>query len=149
GEERTRAFAGTANIGMGADVVREVTSTVKRLGDSAGFAVAAIHHILVNRKRRVHVTAEGVDRTLDVVDVMVGNNRYQGGGMMVAPEAKLDDGELDVVLVQASPRRKLIRAFPKVYKGTHLDNPIVEWFRTSAFQVDAVGADQGVVLDGE
>jgi diacylglycerol kinase family enzyme len=100
----------------------------------------------------VHLrSAEGIDSELDIVDVSVCNNRYMGGGMLVAPDAQLDDGLLDVVIIGGAGRVRLIRTFPKIYSGRHVDDPLVRVERTARLEVDVPeGAQpQGVVLDGE
>ena len=145
-----RAFANLANIGMGADVVRQVTGRLKKIGNSGAFLVSALHQLMRNRPRPVHVVAAGHDHHLEIVDVMVANNRYMGGGMLPAPEALLDDGELDVIMINAVSRLKLASKMPKLYKGTHLTDPITRWFRSPAVALDTPGnSPQGVVLDGE
>ncbi len=150
GDAVIRGFANLANIGMGADVVKQVTGRLKKVGNSAAFLVSALHQLMRNRPRPVHVVGTDHDSRLDIVDVMIANNRYMGGGMMPAPLAELDDGLLDVVMITAAPRLRLARKMPKLYKGTHLDDPITRWFRTSAVRIDTPdGEPQGVVLDGE
>lgn len=149
GQLQVRGFASCANVGMGAEVVRKVTGRLKRVGDTAAFAIATVGCLLRNRPRHVTLTLDGVAHELDIVDIVMANNRFMGGGMLVAPDAQLDDGLLDVVVISAAGRLKLIRTFPKIYKGTHVDEPIVRVTRTREVRVDAAGAGQGVVLDGE
>ncbi len=147
-----RGFVANSNVGMGAEVVRKVEGPFKKLGNNGSFAVATVSCLTRNRPRSVRVTsAEGIDAALDIVDITVCNNRYMGGGMLVAPDAKVDDGELDVVIIGAAGRLKLIRTFPKIYKGTHVHDPLVRVERTTEVRVDVPdgAAPQGVVLDGD
>jgi diacylglycerol kinase (ATP) len=53
-----------------------------------------------------------------------------GGGMMIAPRARIDDGVLDLVIVKAIPRLTLLTVFPKVYAGKHVGHPAVTFVRT-------------------
>lgn len=53
-----------------------------------------------------------------------------GGGMRIAPDARIDDGLLDLVIVKAIPRLSLVAVFPKVYAGKHVGHPAVELLRT-------------------
>lgn len=145
-----RAFANLANIGMGADVVRQVTGRLKKIGNSGAFLVSALHQLMRNQPRPVRVSSEGHDHHLEIVDVMVANNRYMGGGMLPAPEALLDDGELDVIMISSVSRLKLASKMPKLYKGTHLNDPITRWFRSASVGIETPSEQpQGVVLDGE
>ncbi|UMG94314.1 diacylglycerol kinase family protein [Nocardioides sp. TF02-7] len=61
--------------------------------------------------------------------VVVANSRYYGNGMAIAPGAAVDDGELDVVVVEAGSRPELIRRLPKVYDGGHVALPQVTVLR--------------------
>ncbi|EME23731.1 diacylglycerol kinase [Rhodococcus triatomae BKS 15-14] len=81
------------------------------------------------------------DRTLEVDAAMVslGNGTSYGGGMLIAPGAELTDGKLDVVVVAPGSRFKLVRLFPTVYKGTHVDLDEVTVFRSRTVRLVADG----------
>jgi len=147
-----RGFANCANVGMAAEVVQQVTGRLKRLGNSAGFAVATVGCLTRNRARPVRIrTGEGMDTTVGVVDIAVSNTRYMGGGMLVAPDAQLDDGLFDVVVIGAAARMRLLRTFPKIYSGKHVTDSLVRVERTASITIEGVDDPraEGVVLDGE
>jgi diacylglycerol kinase (ATP) len=58
--------------------------------------------------------------------VAVGNGASYGGGMLVTPAARLDDGLLDVMILGPVSRTEFLRVFPRVYRGTHVEHPAVE-----------------------
>jgi diacylglycerol kinase (ATP) len=62
--------------------------------------------------------------------VTLANGPALGGGMRIAPEARNDDGVLDLVIVRAIPRRTFLAVFPKVYAGRHVGHPALEFVRT-------------------
>jgi diacylglycerol kinase (ATP) len=64
------------------------------------------------------------------------NTPLYGGGMKIAPRAKMDDGLLDVCIVGAVDRFRLLRLFPTVYSGNHLNVPEVEYFQTCRVRVE-------------
>jgi YegS/Rv2252/BmrU family lipid kinase len=145
-----RGWASCCNVGLGAEVVAKVVGRLKRLGDTAGFAVATVGELARNRPRPVTLSFGDEAVAANIVDVMIANNRFVGGGMMVAPDAQFDDGLFDVVVVRAAGRLKLLRTFPKIYKGTHVHDPLVTVRRTPSVAIGtAPGQAQGVVLDGE
>lgn len=147
-----RGFSSVANVGMAAEVVQQVTGTFKRLGDKGAFAAATVGCLVGNRPRRVRVTLDsGAPIDLDMVDVDICNNRFMGGGMHVAPEAELDDGLFDVVLIAAAGRLRLLRTFPKIYSGRHVHDPLVQVYRSTSVTIESRDAapEEGVVLDGE
>jgi diacylglycerol kinase family enzyme len=76
------------------------------------------------------------------------NTPLYGGGMKVAPKAKMDDGLLDVCIVGALRPLRLLRLFPTVYSGNHLKVPEVEYFPASRVRVET-GDPMDVYADGE
>lgn len=145
----TRAFVGVSNVGMGAEVVERVTGRLKRLGNNGAFAAATVACLLRNRARPVTVTVDGTRHDLSIVDLIVANNRFMGGGMLVAPDAQIDDGRFDVVLISAANAARLVATFPRIYRGTHVQHPLVRVERAREVVVEAPGDGEGVVLDGE
>jgi diacylglycerol kinase (ATP) len=76
------------------------------------------------------------------------NTPLYGGGMKIAPRAKMDDGLLDVCVIGAIDRFRLLRLFPTVYSGNHLNVPEVEYFQASRVRVEAQDP-LDVYADGE
>ncbi|MCZ4554110.1 diacylglycerol kinase (ATP) [Rhodococcus sp. PvR044] len=84
---------------------------------------------------------------LDAAMVTVGNGTSYGGGMLITPNAEVTDGLLDVTVVAASSRLRLVRLFPTVYKGTHVDLDEVQTFRSRRVRLEAAGIT--AYADGE
>jgi diacylglycerol kinase family enzyme len=80
--------------------------------------------------------------------MVIGNGQYFGGGMQVAPEARLDDGALDLVALIMQPLPVLLANFHRLYAGSHLHLPWVETGRGERVHLEA---DQPLLLeiDGE
>lgn len=76
-----------------------------------------------------------------------GNTRSYGGGMLITPGADRHDGLLDVTMATSASRLKLIRLFPTVFKGTHVDLPEVRTARARTITVDCPGIN--AYADGE
>ncbi|MFI9212151.1 diacylglycerol kinase [Streptomyces sp. NPDC053253] len=83
----------------------------------------------------------------DATLVAVGNGTSYGGGMRICAEARTDDGLLDVTVVGPCSRTTLIKVFPRVYRGTHLDHPAVTTYRVRSLTLDAPGIT--AYADGE
>ena len=106
---------------MGLGFVTDVAVTAARLpwlGD-AGYAVGVFHRVLGLRRHRLVLDIDGQRIDADNCFVEICNSRYTGGAMCMAPEARLDDGLFDVVLLAPVGRLKLVASFPKIYNGTH------------------------------
>jgi YegS/Rv2252/BmrU family lipid kinase len=84
------------------------------------------------------VTVDGGEpRTLSGYTVAAANSRYYGGGMMLAPDATLEDGMLDVVMISATPKLRFLGRSPTVLKGTHVHLDNVEVVRARRVEIAA------------
>ncbi len=119
-------FLNILGLGFVADATR-TANRLKGFGNLA-YTLGVLHRIALLRLS--HLTLELEDRTLqrDCVFLEVANTCYTSN-FFIAPQALPDDGLLDVVLCHPMPRRELVRHFPKVLDGTHLQMPQVETFR--------------------
>ncbi|MBV7673916.1 diacylglycerol kinase [Streptomyces halstedii] len=104
--------------------------------------LAALHPIAY----RVRLDG-GPVREIEATLIAVGNGTAYGGGMRICADAVMDDGLLDVTVVGACSRTTLLRVFPRVYKGTHLDHPVVSVHRVSSIELAAAGVT--AYADGE
>jgi diacylglycerol kinase (ATP) len=83
----------------------------------------------------------------DAMLVAVGNGPAYGGGMLVTPDASMDDGLLDVLVLHRLPRIEFVRVFPSVRSGRHVEHPAVEVRRARTVHLDA--PDIVAYADGE
>ncbi|MGV9719791.1 YegS/Rv2252/BmrU family lipid kinase [Nocardia beijingensis] len=83
----------------------------------------------------------------EAVMVAVGNTRTYGGGMLICPDAVMDDGLLDLTVVGALSRREMLRLLPALSAGRRQNHPGVEQFRAAAVTLTAAGAP--ATADGE
>ena len=96
--------------------------------------------------RTYRVTTEGGSVETGAMLVAIANGRSYGGGMKVCPQADLQDGLFDVLLLKPVPVREFIRVFPKVFSGKHVTHPAVEIRRCSSITLEA---DAVAYADGE
>ncbi len=90
---------------------------------------------------------DGVASTVEGTLISVGNGQSLGGGMKVTPDAVLDDGLLDVLVVERLTRWQFVRLFPSVFRGTHLSHPNVTVHRVRRAVIEADGV--AAYTDGE
>jgi diacylglycerol kinase (ATP) len=111
------------------------------------YDLATLLELRTFRPQPIHLTLDGerLDRT--VMLVALGNGPSYGGGMRMCPGARLDDGLLDVVVVNTLARRRLVALFPKLFKGAHVTDRAVEVFRAAEVVLD--GPPLAVYADGE
>lgn len=84
------------------------------------------------------LTIDGVTQELAGTLVAVANGPCIGGGMRIAPDAVVDDGLADVVIAEGLGRAALLRVFPRVYAGTHLQHPAVRVVRAREVRLEAL-----------
>ncbi|WP_406446682.1 diacylglycerol kinase [Streptomyces sp. NBC_01613] len=82
---------------------------------------------------------DGAVQEIEATLVAVGNGPSYGGGMRICPGADLTDGLFDVTVVGDCGRATLLKVFPSVYKGTHVEHPKVTVFRAAKVQLQAEG----------
>ena len=80
--------------------------------------------------------------------VVVCNHARFGGGMLIAPKAKIDDGVLDLVIAEKLSKFELLRVFPKVYRGEHVDHPALKFHRSRRVRI-ALDRTMTMATDGE
>ena len=94
------------------------------------------------------VEIDGERRQVLLLEALAMNGDYTAGGMWVAPEASLEDGTFDVVLIGNFSKAEFTTTFPKIYRGTHVSHAKVEIVRARELRVDAP-SPLPIVLDGE
>lgn len=142
----TRWYAGVLSAGFDA-LVNERANSMRWPKGASRYVLAMLIELARLRSRRYVLTLDGVEREVDAVLVSIANNGYMGGGMHVAPEARLDDGKLDVFIGHKLSRTRLLAVFPKVYAGTHTKHPAVEFIRATSVTLRA--EDVLAYADGE
>lgn len=116
-------YLGIASAGIDSDVQVIANSTrLKQLGDLV-YVYGTLRALRGWRPCRWQVTIDGEHHEFSGYSVAVANSGVFGGGMFLVPGAELDDGILEVVLTEHVPKRRYLRNIPKVFKGTHLDEP--------------------------
>ncbi|MGJ0118673.1 diacylglycerol/lipid kinase family protein [Williamsia sp. MIQD14] len=143
----TTTFGTVAAIGLDAAVTDRAVGMAHPRGQSR-YALAAVAEIAALRPRRFRVTVDGVVHEMDLVMASVGNTPSYGGGMRICPQARIDDGLLDVTLVEHTSRLRLLRLFPTIYRGTHITRRGVHTLRATTVTVEAAEPTP-VSADGE
>ncbi len=142
GARVTRHFVNVASCGIGAVVVKRVNASSKALGGRLTFKLASARELLGWRDRRVRWRADGGPWTeTPITAFSVCNGRYFGGGMMVAPGARIDDGLLDVTIWSGFGLLEFALLQPRIYDGRH-----VQLAKTRTFTARTVELEP---LDGE
>ncbi|MBS1894645.1 MAG: diacylglycerol kinase family lipid kinase [Actinobacteria bacterium] len=146
GEANGRRFLGIASLGFDSEANR--IANASRLGGNLVYAYAALRALSAWKPARFTI-AIGDQRTrVEGYSVVVANSSAYGGGMYVAPDADLEDGEFDVVTIGKVGKLRFLGSLPKVFKGTHVENDEVQVVRASRLSLSA-SRPFAVYADGE
>jgi YegS/Rv2252/BmrU family lipid kinase len=140
-------YVGIASLGFDSDANR-IANEARFVRGDAVYLYAALRALAAWKPAAFSVTVDGRRRDVRGYSVAVGNSRSYGGGMLLLPQAELDDGMLDVLISKETSKLTFLRSLPKVFRGTHLDSPYVE---TARGEVVEVSSDRPFVVyaDGD
>jgi YegS/Rv2252/BmrU family lipid kinase len=129
-------FLGIASFGFDSDANR-IANRARWIRGQAVYLYAALRALAAWKPARFTVSVDGAEHETSGYSVLVGNSRAYGGGMYVLPQAELDDGRLDVLLVETVSKPTFLRDLPRVFRGTHLDLPYVTALRGARVEVSS------------
>ena len=145
--ERERIFVNIGGAGFDSDV-NELANGMRVLSGTLKYVAATFVTLGRFRAGRFTVTVDGQEQSYPAMMLAVGNASSYGGGMLICPDARSDDGILDVCVITEVSKRTFVRTFPKVFKGRHVDHPAVRMLRGSEIRISADRPFQ-VYADGE
>jgi len=146
GEPKQTWFACVLSAGFDA-IVNERANQMTRPKGASRYLVALGIELIKLKPIKYRVVLDGVETVTEAALISVGNNVSIGGGMKVTPDAVMDDGLLDVLIVQPLSRIAFLRVFPSVFRGEHVSDPRVAIHRAKKVTIDAV--DVAAYADGE
>lgn len=146
--EAVAYFANFAGAGISGAIADRANRTTKAFGGRLSFIWATLAVFSRWQPTEMTVEIDGDRRQVLLLEALAMNGDYTAGGMWVAPEASLEDGAFDVVLIGDFSKAEFATTFPKIYRGTHVSHAKVEIVRARELRVDAP-SPLPIVLDGE
>jgi len=145
GKQVDRYFINIASFGVGGEVDDRVNRTSKALGGRLSFFWASLRGTLAYKNKTVRISLDdGESFTRRVFNVAVANGRFFGAGMQTAPDAAMDDGMFDVVVLGDFSFREELKLMRTIYDGSHLAMEKVESFRAKKVIAES---EECVLLD--
>jgi YegS/Rv2252/BmrU family lipid kinase len=137
GEADGRVFAGIASCGFDSDANR-IANQTRIVRGNLVYAYGALRALAAWRPATFTLQIdEQPARTVTGYTVAAANSKAYGGGMLMAPDASLTDGLLELVIVGAMGKLRFVRGLPDVFKGEHVNQPEVEVVRCAAVNISA------------
>ena len=143
-----RSYLIVAGAGFDSEVNRIANQRLAWAPGRVRYVGALLVELVVGRPAGFRLTLDGEVHELRAWFVTVANSQSYGGGMRIAPDARLDDGLLDVVVVGDIGKPAFLATFPKVYSGRHLEHPAVSLHRARRIELEA-DRTLAVYADGE
>jgi YegS/Rv2252/BmrU family lipid kinase len=147
GEANGQRFLGIASVGFDSECNR-IANETKLIKGRFVYAYSVPRALIAWKPARFTLRIGEENMRFSGWSVAAANSSTFGGGMRVAPDASLDDGEFDIVMVGETGKLRYLSNLPKVFKGTHVDNEEVRIVRARSFELSA-SRPFAVYADGE
>ncbi len=152
GNPVTNHFVNISSFGVSGRVVDAVNHTTKAFGGKVSFMLGAARATAKWSNQRVRIVLDPDTPDAQVLErrvylTAIGNARYFGGGMKIAPDAIMDDGLFDVVIMGDLSKATVLLKSGTIYKGTHLELDKVEHHLARAVRAEAIEGDPPVLID--
>jgi YegS/Rv2252/BmrU family lipid kinase len=137
GQAGERTFIGIASCGFDSEANR-IANETKIVRGNLVYAYGAIMALVRWRPATFSVRLDGGPiQAVTGYTIAAANSNAYGGGMLLAPDASLEDGLLDIVMITHVPKRRFLRLLPTVFKGEHVHQPNVHVARAAQVEVSA------------
>jgi YegS/Rv2252/BmrU family lipid kinase len=136
GEANGKRFVCIASCGFDSDANR-IANETRMVRGNIVYLYAALRALVAWRPAKFEISLDGTSSAFTGYCVAAANSNSYGGGMLVAPNALLDDGLLEVITIGEVGKLNFLFNLPKVFKGTHVSNPEVTVHRASELKIAA------------
>ena len=153
GFEKPFICLNASTMGIGGETAGRVAAQGKFMRNFSGefrFVFAAVGALAAWRERRVIVTVDGrtvADGPMNLVGVA--NGLYAGGGMMLSPDARIDDGKLDVITASGLSRANVVTELSRIHTGGHVNNPKVGITQGEIVRIETLLLQDGMPLEAD
>lgn len=150
GKMDDRYFLNISSVGIDAEVV-DNAKKLKRYGFISGkmaYIISAVMTILKYKCKDIQLIIDGTEIILNSTLLALANGRYYGGGMKVAPQADIQDGLLDICVINKLSRLKMLILFPKLIRGKHNEIKEVTFYKGKKIIVNSK-EEIAINIDGE
>ncbi len=145
-EGKTYHFINILGVGFVADV-GTVVEKIKGLGELS-YLLGVLYQIAFLKSSKMSIEMDGKKIERDAIFIEIANTRYTGSTFIMAPNAIIDDGYLDVILANKASRLKAMNLLPTIFKGEHVLKEEVEVFKAKKISIET-DVPKSLIPDGE
>jgi diacylglycerol kinase (ATP) len=146
GGEKTVYSCNIVGWGLATDIMIEADKFRWMGGGQYTFAAAV--EVMKGKIRKGKLIVDGETIEDEFIFILGCNTPYTGRSMLMAPRAQLSDGHIDLVIVRQAPRMKVMNLLPKIFDGSHVTSPLLEYRYVKEFEFYPE-VDSLVNIDGE
>ena len=129
-DQSVKFFINELQFGIGGTLCKNISRNTKRMLGRFAFGFEAVKNLIRYEAEEIQITTNERSFTNNVIGVVISNGSYTGGGMRLTPDAMLDDGLFDVLMIEEMPLIKRLKGFSKIYSGRHIGMPAFKLFKT-------------------
>ena len=151
GDIESRLFLNVADTGIGAVTAKLVNESSKIYGGFLSYLIGVFRVLFTYNNKAMRITIDGREEYNQYLNsVIIANGKYFGGGVMIAPEAELENGELNIIILKNFSKPGIVFNLAKAYKGTHLSHPLVDSIKGKEISIELLeDGSAELELDGE
>ncbi|MBC8101286.1 MAG: diacylglycerol kinase family lipid kinase [Cytophagales bacterium] len=143
------SFINNAGTGFDACVMMTMNTGIRFLRGQPAFIAATLKTLASFKPLSLTYQADDNEPVTEKAMMLsILNGRMYGGGMLAAPQAEMDDGQIDVLIIRAVPKPNLLALMPKVINGQHENHPAVQVFKARRLTVTTI-PPQPLNIDGD
>ena len=146
GSDRVYYSLNLVGWGMATDI--SIVAEKLRILRGQRYNIASVIEIIRNKKRPAKLIVDDIETINDFCFIIACNTKYVGKGMKMAPEAIIDDGLIDLIVVKNNSRSTLLSVFPKLFDGGHVMHPACEYVKCKTFSIKP-DQNEPLNIDGE
>lgn len=136
-------FINMGGLGFDATVAHRVNSN-RLIKGKAAYFLAIIRTIMDYKAVKVQITLDNKTWEENITLIAVGNGEYVGGGVRMFPQAKLNDGLLDICIIKETSKLDMLLTLPAIYKGRHADHPKVSFYQGKEVAISKVNKEKHI-----
>jgi len=145
-EDEDYYFLNILGLGFVADVGK--TAKYLKIFGNTAYTLGVLYQLLFLNSHKLSIEIDGKKLERENTFVEISNTRYTGTTFLMAPDAKIDDGLLDITLLNKINRRGILKIFPTIFDGTHVHQEHVEVFKANKIKVET-NVPKVLTPDGE
>jgi YegS/Rv2252/BmrU family lipid kinase len=145
-KSKTFYFANMMGFGFTTDVT--LTASKLKMFGSFAYTLGVLYNTIKLKTYPLKMTIDDKEYDLENTFITVSNSKYTGGNYLIAPKAVVDDGKIDVIIVNKIGRINLLKTFPKIFDGSYINSPFVDYIQAEKVKFEAIH-EKIVSPDGE